>query len=98
MKYDKELYLNSGFYDCDEEVQNQKEKIVKCRKPHKCMGGCDKTIEIGQQALYESGFMDGNPVSTYTCLECIEQWLEESGQVDTNDDDEMSDEYMRTGY
>ncbi len=36
MKYDKELYINSGFYygDFGDDIENHKEKIVKCRKPH----------------------------------------------------------------
>jgi hypothetical protein len=45
------------------------------------MGGCEKEIQIGDHALLEKGFMDGKPVSSYTCLPCIEVWLEESGQV-----------------
>lgn len=28
--------------------------------------------------------MDGEPVSSYTCLECIEEWLEESAQAETD--------------
>lgn len=81
MKYDKELYINSGFYgeDRDGEVTNRKEKIVKCRKPHECMG-CGKEIKAGEQVLYETAFCDGKPVSCYTCLECIEKWLEENGR------------------
>jgi hypothetical protein len=85
MKYDKAKYIDSGFYGIDEDIENRKEKIVKCRKPHKC-ASCEKDIAIGQQALYESGFMDGEPVSCYTCLECIEEWLEESGQVETEEE------------
>lgn len=63
-----------------------KKRVVKCRKSHEC-AACEKVINIGEHALYESGFMDGNPVSVYTCLECVEEWLEESGQVDMEDDD-----------
>lgn len=89
MKYDKELYLDSGFYDGDMdcEIENKQEKIVKCRKPHKCMGGCDTEIQISEYALCEKGFVDGKPVSAYTCLPCIEAWLEESGQVDSEDEE-----------
>ena len=88
MKYDEELYIGSGFYgaDMDGEYSPREEKIVKCRKPHECMGGCGKTIKPGDQALYETGFFDGKPVSCYTCLECIEKWLEESGQVESEED------------
>lgn len=83
MKYSKEMYLDSGFYsgDMDDEIENHSEKIVKCRKPHACIGGCDTEIQVGEYALCEKGFVEGNPVSCYTCLPCIEAWLEESGQV-----------------
>lgn len=90
LKYDKELYLDSGFYDGDfcgasEDINCYKEKLVKCRKEHKC-SVCNKNILIGSYAIYESGFMDGHAVSCYTCTECIEKWLEESGQVDNEGD------------
>lgn len=86
MKYNKELYIDSGFYggDFGDDIEYHKEKIVKCRNPHKC-AACEKEIEIGEHSLHESGFMDGEPVSVYTCTECIEKWLEESGQVDIED-------------
>ena len=41
---------------------------------------------VGEQALYESGFSDGEPVSCYTCLGCVEEWLEESGQAVNEDE------------
>ncbi|MEZ3424492.1 MAG: hypothetical protein K1W39_12365 [Lachnospiraceae bacterium] len=85
MKYDKELYLDSGIYGLDEEVTNKKEKIVLCRMPHIC-ASCAREIRKGEQALYESGFLDGEPVSCYTCLECIEEWLEETGQAVNEDE------------
>ena len=85
MKYDKELYLYSGIYGLDEDIRNYQEKIVKCRKPHECVS-CQKEIKQGEQALYESGFDDCGAVSAYTCLECIEEWLEESGQIESDED------------
>lgn len=86
MKYSEDLYLDSGIYGLEEDdVRNHKEKIVRCRKPHKCVL-CQKNIEIGQQALYETGFTDEGAVSCYTCLECIEEWLEESEQVESNEE------------
>lgn len=90
MKYKPENYLDSGLYggDFGDEVEHHKEKIVKCRKPHMCTGGCEKEISAGEYALRETGFMDRQPVSCYTCLPCIEAWLEESGQVDNDDDTE----------
>lgn len=81
MKYKTEDYLDSGFYSGDEDLENHKENIVKCRKPHECMGGCGKEIKVGENALLETGFLDGKPVSCYTCLPCIEAWLEENEMV-----------------
>jgi len=84
MKYTVEEYLNSGFYDGDMEsdIENVKQKIVKCRKPHKCHGGCNGTIDVGDHALVETGFMDGTPVSCFTCLPCIDKWLDELKELE----------------
>lgn len=84
MKYDKDLYIESGIYGLDEDIRNHQEKLVKCRKMHKC-AFCERDIRVGEQALYETGFTDDKVVSAYTCLECVEEWLEESGQVDNDD-------------
>lgn len=85
MKYDKDLYIDNGIYGLDEDIRDYKEKVVKCRKPHKCVS-CEREIKRGEQALCESGFTDDGAVSAYTCLECVEKWLEESGQVGTDED------------
>lgn len=89
MKYSPDLYINSGFYSEEDDIENYAEKIVKCRKTHKC-SGCEKTIEVGDQAVRESGFMDGKPVSNYVCLPCIEAWLVESDQVEQEVDNEKN--------
>lgn len=84
MKYLIEMYTDSGFYcDCAD-AENYKEKVVKCRKSHKC-SSCQTEIKSGEYALRETGFLDGEPVSAYTCLKCIEEWLEESGQVEAQE-------------
>jgi hypothetical protein len=80
MKYNKEDYSieNNGFYGlCDEDIECYNEKLVKCRKEHDCMGGCNKSIKKGEYAIRETGFMDGRPISSYTCVKCIEGWLDE---------------------
>lgn len=76
MKYKPEDYLDSGFYSGDEEIENKKEKVVRCRKPHECTN-CQKEIAAGDNALRETGFLNGKPVSCYTCLPCIDEWLDE---------------------
>ena len=88
MKYGAELYVDSGIYsDADSDITNRKEKIVRCRKTHKC-ATCNSEIQIKELALHETGFIDGEPVSCYTCLTCIEEWLEESGQVESEEGEE----------
>ena len=89
LKYDKELYIDCGFYDGDfgeDDISCYKQKLVKCRKPHKC-NVCGKEISVESYAVYESGFMDGQAVSCYTCAKCIEDWLEKSGQVDVDEEE-----------
>jgi hypothetical protein len=83
LKYAPELYVDSGIFNGDMEcdVEGIKEKLVKCRTQHRCMGGCECTIQPGEYAMRETGFLDGKPVSSYVCAKCIENWLEESGQV-----------------
>lgn len=87
LKYSKELYEDCDFYggdmDCDIDITMK--KIVRCRKPHDCMGGCEGTIPAGDYALCERGFMDNKPVSCYTCIDCLDKWIEESGLVELED-------------
>ena len=91
MKYKPEDYIDRGIYSDDEDVTGKTEKVVKCRKPHKCVA-CGKEIQRGEHALCEKGFMDGKPVSSYTCLPCVEEWLEESGQVEIEESGEVRNE------
>lgn len=87
MKYSKELYIDSGFFagDMDDEYTNESEKLVKCRKPHKCVN-CQKQISTGDYAVVEKALFRGEGwKSCYICTKCIEGWLEESGQVKNED-------------
>ena len=80
MKYKPEDYSisDTGFYGFDDgDIEHYKENLVKCRKPHKCMGGCERGINIGEYAIRETGFMDGQPISIYTCTICMDKWLDE---------------------
>jgi len=79
MKYTKETYESVDLFPIGEEdIENQKQKIVKTRKPHKCCI-CSSTIKENELALRESGFLDGQPVSCYYCLPCCDDWLDKSG-------------------
>lgn len=79
MKYSIEDYINCDFYggDMDYNIESYKSRVVRCRKPHKCMGGCNTTINPGEHALLETGFVDGQPISFYTCIPCLDSWIEE---------------------
>jgi len=79
MKYKPEDYniTDAGFYGLDDgDIENYEEKLVKCRKPHRCAGGCEKEINAGEYAIRETGFMDGHPVASYTCTNCMDNWLD----------------------
>lgn len=79
MKYKPEDYsiTDTGLYSlADENIENYKEKLVKCHKKHTCMS-CQKEIQAGNYAIRETGFMDGRPISAYTCTDCMDEWLDE---------------------
>jgi hypothetical protein len=76
VKYLKEDYEQTEFYGPDEDLLNHQQKIVKTRKDHKCCQ-CQKTIKPSENALRETGFIDNQPVSAYTCIDCCDKWLDE---------------------
>ena len=84
-KYPIDLYTDSGFWEPDEDVIDQNEKVVKCRKQHNCVGGmrtCQGQIQKGEHAVRCEAIIRGEGrKSCYVCFPCIEWWLEESGQV-----------------
>ena len=89
MKYSEEMYIDSQIFagDMDGSESNFEEKIVKTRKPHKCCV-CEKKFPKGEKMLMQRAIVeDMGWCSCYICLPCIEQWLEESGQVNVEDDE-----------
>lgn len=85
MKYPEEMYIDSQIFsgDIDSSESNFTEKVVKIRKSHKCCV-CGKEVQKGEKMLMQKAVIqDMGWCSCYICLPCVEQWLEESGQVDT---------------
>lgn len=83
MKYPEEMYIDSQIFagDMYGSENNFEEKIVKIRKPHECYV-CEKEFPIGEKMLMQKAVVEGMGwCSCYICPPCIEQWLEESGQV-----------------
>ncbi len=76
MKHPKEVYEQTDFNGPDEDMSHYQQKIVKTRKNHKCCN-CGNTINAGEEALYESCFMDGYPQHAYTCIPYCDKWLDE---------------------
>ena len=80
LKYPKEAYINCEYFGGDEEMKFRKVELVKCRKPHECVGiKCDDIrIKPGDYAVKETAlFYDVGWKSCYICVRCIEKWLDE---------------------
>ena len=89
MKYPEEMYIDSQIFsgDMDGSESNFEEKIVKTRKPHNCCV-CGKEFPSGEKMLMQKAVVEGMGwCNCYICLPCVEHWLEESGQVNTGDDE-----------
>ena len=79
-KYTLESYVDCGFYGFeDDEIEHHTTKVVKCRKEHICVCGCEQKINVGDYALCEKGFMDGKPVTIHTNCTCIDKWIDDLG-------------------
>ena len=88
MKYAEEMYLDSQIFagDMDGSESNFTEKIVKIRKEHTCCV-CEKEVPKGTKMVSKRAVVkDLGWCSCYICLTCIENWLEESGQVDVENE------------
>lgn len=84
MKYPEEMYIDSQIFagDMDGSESNLTEKIVKIRVSHLCCV-CEKQIPKGEKMLKQKAIVEGQGwCSCYICLACVENWLEESGQVE----------------
>lgn len=88
LKYPKELYVSSGYFEGDMDCNYicETQKLVRVRKSHKCCGvgnNCKKEINIGDYAVRDKALFPGEGwKSCYICTNCIEEWLKESGQVE----------------
>lgn len=51
-KYTLQSYIDCDFYGGEhDEIENYTSKVVKCRKEHDCVCGCEKKIPAGEYAL-----------------------------------------------
>ena len=88
MKYSEEMYLDGQIFsgDMDGSESCFSEKMVKTRKAHDCCV-CEKEIPKGTKMVMQSAVIqDIGWCNCYICLPCIEEWLEESGQVQVDNE------------
>lgn len=89
MKYPEEMYIDSQIFagDMDGSESNLTEKVVKIRNSHLCCV-CEKQIPKGERMLNQKAIVEGQGwCSCYICLPCVENWLEESGQVEDGENE-----------
>lgn len=80
LKYTKEQYETGGYFDgdMDTEIVKEEYKLVKIRKDHHCVGGCDKIIHKGDHALScKALFQEEGWKTCYMCIDCCNEWLDE---------------------
>lgn len=65
--------------DRDVKIKARTVKIVTIRKPQLCFdpaNGKPHDIQPGTRARYEHALVDGEWGSYYTCLACMDKWME----------------------
>ena len=84
MKYNKDIYLEWNPFegDRDTDIKVYEWKMVKTRKIHDCclsllVGDEYHEIPSGELAMREHAIVDGEWESTYSCISCMDIWLEE---------------------
>lgn len=87
MKYPESTYLQAELFDDgDAEIRCMTKKIITTRKEHRCAMGdvLQKPHQITPQseALKESAIVEGEWVTAYSCLPCIDQWLSELAEME----------------
>lgn len=86
-RYQAKCYFDFHMPDGDMEnsVKSHTSHLVLCRKEHKCWN-CGAGISKYDHALAEKGFLDGKPVNCWTCLDCVDDYMDMMhGVIDTDE-------------
>lgn len=75
MKYPISMYQDFEMPDPKEYIKNYSKKLIKIRKSHKCII-CKNESDKGEYMLREKGFVDGQPVSLYLCIDCLDDYID----------------------
>lgn len=95
MRTDAEYLEYDPFDDCDIDIRNRTVKIVTVRKEQWCnMAGYrnnqeQHNVPVGHRARVERAVVEGEWKSSYTCLPCLDRWLNE--QLENCSSDEASE-------
>ena len=82
-KHPDSVYLDHDPFEdskCENYQKHHKQKLAKTRKEHLCCGnymGTQHTIPSNTKVYFESCFLDGFPATSYYCLKCFDQHLED---------------------
>lgn len=77
-KYSDQQYIDLEFWPTGEGESNHSIRVVKVRKEHVCACNPNHSIKSGEKALYEKCILeDEGWVGSYTCLPCLDEWIEE---------------------
>jgi hypothetical protein len=85
-KYPDSKYLEAELFDDgDAEVRCMTRKIVVTRKEHRCAFADAITkphdIPVGTRAIRESAIVEGAWGSAYSCLTCVDKWLDHLAEL-----------------
>lgn len=86
MKYSIETYLSCEYWPHGEEVDHS-QKIITVRKEHPCASATRlHNIAPGEKALLERAIIkDQGRVSAYTCLPCLDAWIDEHPLIEVKE-------------
>ena len=79
MKYNKSFYDKVEIYPDgrDVDVRNKTQKLVKTRIVHWC-SICETHMHKNTIMVCERAFVDGEPCSSYMCVDCIDKYVEKN--------------------
>jgi len=82
--YSTKEYLSFGLFADDKDgatIACRSVKMVRVRKPHACHlsygSGKPHEIAVGDLARFEKSIYDGEWMSWYCCIPCLDKWIKE---------------------
>lgn len=83
-KYTDAQYAEFEYFQDDDIITHQAQKLVTTRKEHECSSifSDPHLIQIGEKAIRETAIdADIGRVSNYICLKCCDEYLDEVHEI-----------------